>query len=87
VFGFKPTAGLNPTGPYFDEIAGGLNSDHVITRTVRDSAASLDITADFSPQRPSYLEGLDRPVRQVTVGVCCTDPAGRSCGADQQEAA
>ncbi|TPK90229.1 amidase [Mesorhizobium sp. B2-4-17] len=86
VFGFKPTGGFNPTGPYFDEIAGGLNSDHVITRTVRDSAASLDITADFSPQRHSYLEGLDRPVRQITVGVCCTDPAGRPCGPDQQEA-
>lgn len=45
LYGFKPTSGLNSTGPYFAEIAHGLNSDHVLTRTVRDSAASLQITA------------------------------------------
>jgi amidase len=45
VFGFKPSVGLNPLGPFVEEIAGGLDSDHVLTRTVRDSAASLDITS------------------------------------------
>jgi amidase len=86
VFGFKPTVGLNPTGPYFDEIAGGLNSDHVITRTVRDSAASLDITASASREHHTFLEGLNRPVPQVVIGLCLTDPAGRLSGPDQQEA-
>jgi amidase len=45
LYGFKPTAGLNPCGPWFEEIAHGLNSDHVLTRSVRDSAASLEITS------------------------------------------
>jgi amidase len=86
VFGFKPTAGLNPTGPYFGEIAGGLNSDHVITRTVRDSAASLDITASTSREHLSFLEGLNRPTQQAVIGVCLTDPEGRPSGPDQQQA-
>ncbi|WP_203423248.1 amidase [Sinorhizobium sp. BG8] len=55
LYGFKPTAGLNSSGPYFKEIAHGLNSDHVVTRSVRDSAASLDITAGSG--RGNYLAG------------------------------
>jgi amidase len=86
VFGFKPTAGLNPTGPYFSEIAGGLNSDHVITRTVRDSAASLDITADSRPEGGSFLEGLKQPLQKIVIGICDTDTSGNPCGPDQQQA-
>ena len=36
VFGLKPTTGLNPMGPYFMEFSNGFNSDHVLTRSVRD---------------------------------------------------
>jgi amidase len=86
VFGFKPTAGLNPVGPYFKEIAGGLNSDHVVTRTVRDSAASLDITANARPGNDSFLAALGKPVGRLRVGVSDRDPMGRSVGADQQQA-
>lgn len=86
VFGFKPTAGLNPVGPYFTEIAGGLNSDHVITRSIRDSAASLDITADRKPDGGSYLKSLSLPTGRLRIGVSNIDPAGRSVGPDQQQA-
>ena len=41
VFGFKPSVGLNPLGPWWEEIAGGLDSDHVLTRSVRDSALRI----------------------------------------------
>lgn len=74
VFGFKPSAGLNPVGPYFDEIAGGLNSDHVITRSVRDSAASLDVTANGGG---SFLNALRNPVR-FRIGLAVKDPGGRA---------
>jgi len=83
VFGFKPSAGLNPVGPYFEEIAGGLNSDHVLTRSVRDSAASLDITASNRPDGGSFLAALDAPVGRLRIGMSVQDPAGRKAGADQ----
>jgi amidase len=43
LFGFKPTRGRMPTGP-FGEAVFGLAVDHALTRSVRDSAALLDAT-------------------------------------------
>jgi amidase len=83
VFGFKPTAGLNPLGPHFSEIAGGLDSDHVLTRSVRDSAASLDITGD-QPDR--FLATLETPLRALRIGVTDTSPEGIQAGANQRQA-
>jgi amidase len=45
LFGMKPTRGRMPVGPDRSEIWGGLSIDHVLTRSVRDSAAMLDATA------------------------------------------
>ncbi|KTC99840.1 amidase [Legionella erythra] len=39
LFGFKPTQGLISLGPWVDESWSGLSGQHVITRTVRDSAS------------------------------------------------
>ena len=44
LFGFKPSRGLTPTGPEFGELWQGLAIEHVLTRSVRDSAAMLDAT-------------------------------------------
>lgn len=45
VFGLKPSRGRNPSGPIYAEGWEGAVADHVITRSVRDSAAMLDATA------------------------------------------
>jgi amidase len=45
LFGLKPTRGRNPIGPDIGEAWHGMACDHVLTRTVRDSAAMLDATA------------------------------------------
>ena len=45
VFGFKPTRARVPAGPDADDVWYGLAVDHVLTRSVRDSAAMLDATA------------------------------------------
>ena len=45
VFGLKPSRGRQPSGPDADELAFGLCVEHVVTRSVRDSAAMLDCTA------------------------------------------
>src|ERR1700722_922360 len=47
--GFKPSRGWVPVGPHLDELAGGLDSEHVLTRSVRDSALMLDLTAGPEP--------------------------------------
>lgn len=44
IFGLKPTRGRQPLGPYIGEGWDGLCVPNVVSRTVRDSAALLDIT-------------------------------------------
>jgi amidase len=44
IFGLKPTRGRTPTGPHIGESWSGFDIDHVLTRSVRDSAAMLDAT-------------------------------------------
>ncbi|GLQ06296.1 amidase [Sneathiella chinensis] len=43
--GLLPSRGRNPMGPGLGEAWGGLAREHVLTRTVRDSAAMLDCIA------------------------------------------
>jgi amidase len=66
--GLKPTRARNPLGPMFGDLMNGLVAEHVVTRTVRDSAAVLDCTAGPDvgdpywappPERP-YLEEISR---------------------------
>ena len=40
--GHKPSRGLTPAGPVLGEVAGGMGINHIVSRTVRDSAAMLD---------------------------------------------
>ena len=44
VFGLKPSRGRTPMGPARTEGWNGLSTVHVVSRTVRDSAALLDLT-------------------------------------------
>ena len=94
VFGLKPTTGLNPVGPYYLEIAAGFNSDHVLTRTVRDSAASLDATCGpmlgtryhVVPKVASFLEQLNQPLPPLKIGVATRTPYGDDVGPRQVQA-
>jgi len=52
LFGLKPTRARNPLGPRYGDAFGGMVSEHVLTRTVRDSAALLDVTAGPSAGDP-----------------------------------
>jgi amidase len=44
VFGFKPSRGRTPSGPDAADLWQGFAIEHVVTVTVRDSAAMLDAT-------------------------------------------
>jgi len=61
VFGLKPTRGRNPIGPDFGEAWRGLHCDHVLARSVRDSAAMLDATAGADVGAPYYAVPPVRP--------------------------
>ena len=54
VFGMKPTRGRNPVGPTQGESWSGLVVKHVLSKSVRDSAAILDLTAGPDVGAPYY---------------------------------
>jgi len=45
LFGLKPTRGRTPAGPFDSELWNGFAIEHVLSRSVRDSAAMLDATS------------------------------------------
>lgn len=75
VFGLKPTRARLPFGPDAAEGWGGLLVEHVLTRSVRDSAAALDATHGADPgayyvappvARP-YLEEIATPPARLRI--------------------
>ena len=52
LYGLKPTRARTPAGPDAGEGWSGLSSYHVLSRTIRDSAALLDLTHGPEPGDP-----------------------------------
>src|SRR5690606_34962019 len=61
LFGLKPSRGRVSAGPYFAEVWEGAVVDHVLTRTVRDSAAALDATIGAAVGDPIHYAAPERP--------------------------
>jgi amidase len=61
IFGLKPTRGRTPTGPTIGESWHGFAIEHVLTRSVRDSAAMLDATQGTDVGAPYYAPAQLRP--------------------------
>ncbi len=61
VFGLKPTRGRTPNGPERGDLWQGAAVQHALTRSVRDSAALLDLSAGPDPGAPSYPPPPARP--------------------------
>ena len=94
VFGLKPTRGRITSAPDGGELLGGIANDHVLTRSVRDSAAVLDATAGASPgdaypqappQRP-YLEEVGADTGRLRIAFSVEVPDGYSYAPDCVEA-
>jgi amidase len=64
VFGLKPTRGRTPTGPDVGDIWRGFAQEHVLTRSVRDSAAMLDAIAGPDVGAPNWAPSPKRPYLQ-----------------------
>ncbi|MCC2657203.1 MAG: hypothetical protein K0Q76_2311 [Panacagrimonas sp.] len=83
--GLKPSRGLVPFGPNAGESWWGFTAEHVITRSVRDSAAALDATAGpdagcpyFTTPDASYLSAIAEPPRRLRIAFTARPLAGRS---------
>ncbi|MCU0272572.1 MAG: amidase [Acidimicrobiales bacterium] len=82
--GLKPTRGRTSLGPQFGEYWGPLTHEHVLTRTVRDCAAVLDVSAGAAPGDPHTAPPHPRPFLaevgagpgRLRIGVLSTKPDG-----------
>ncbi|MFE5259111.1 amidase [Streptomyces coelicoflavus] len=64
LFGLKPTRGRVSLGPALDEGFNGLAVQGCVSRTVRDSAALLDLIRGPEPGDPYFAEQPSRPYAQ-----------------------
>jgi len=77
VVGLKPTRGRTPSGPGAGDRVGGLNTDGVLTRTVRDTAALLEAVAgpeagapyQTLPPAGGWMKALLPLTRGLKIGV------------------
>ncbi|OBJ50607.1 amidase, partial [Mycobacterium sp. 1423905.2] len=78
LFGLKASRGLIPSGPVHGEPLGGSATDGVVSRSVRDSAAMLDILTGPTPVSPylpanppgTYADEVGQHPGRLRVGVC-----------------
>ncbi len=61
--GLKPSRGRTSLGPDLGESWAGLVAEHVVSRSVRDSAAVLDAVAGPMPGDPYFAPPPSRPFR------------------------
>ncbi len=90
LFGLKPTRGRNPMGPDMAESWNGFVLEHVLTRSVRDSAAVLDAThgpdlgAPYCappPARP-FLQEVGQDPGRLRIGVTAQNLFGKTTHPD-----
>ncbi|MFC3039415.1 amidase [Virgibacillus xinjiangensis] len=65
IFGLKPTRGRTPVGPGTGRQWQGASIDFVLSRTVRDSAAMLDILQVFQPEAAFHIPMFDGSYQQA----------------------
>jgi len=86
LFGLKPSRGRNASGPDHGRPWQGAVQEHVLTRSVRDSAASLDATNgpdlgapyEIRPSERSFLDEVTINPGQLNIGFTTASPIGTS---------
>ena len=94
LFGLKTTRERNPHGSEDGDRAIGFSVDHVVTRSVRDSAAMLDATGFPEPACPypapprsrPYLQEIARPPGRLRIAFSSETPSGRPIHEENQRA-
>ncbi|MBT2644611.1 amidase [Bacillus sp. ISL-41] len=94
LFGLKPTRGRTPVGPNYGRAWQGASAEHVLTRSVRDSAAMLDVlhgpekSGAFSapPYSGSYFTAAGTPLgKKLRIAISVKSPIGTEVDADCRE--
>ena len=86
LFGLKPGRGRTPWGPEFTEAQHGMAVNHVLTRSVRDSAVILDHTHGgetgslfrIAPPQGTYANAASRSPGKLRIGFATASPLGLS---------
>jgi amidase len=84
LFGLRPSRGRISSGPGFGEYWYGASSEGVISRSVRDTATALDVSAGAEPGDPFVIAKPDAPYRELMrrdpgrlrIGFTSTSPIG-----------
>jgi amidase len=84
LFGLKPGRGRTPNGPGVNEAIHGAAMNHVLTRSVRDSAFMLDAVhgpelggaCNIAPPERSYASELDRDPTKLRIAFSTRSPLG-----------
>lgn len=84
LFGLKPGRGRTPWGPDFTEAMHGIAVNHVLTRSVRDSALVLDASHGpeegslfhIAPPTQPYREAVKTPPGRLRIAFSTVSPLG-----------
>ncbi|MTT51433.1 amidase [Alcanivorax sp. VBW004] len=84
LFGLKPGRGRTPWGPEFTEAMHGIAVNHVLTRSVRDSALLLDIAQgdergslfQIAPPTQTYAQSAASRPGKLRIGFSTRSPLG-----------
>lgn len=90
LFGLKPSRGRTPWGPSRSEVMHSAVSQHVLTKSVRDSAAMLDATHGrdhsslFTIESPSqsYLKIMQQAPKKLRIAFSTTSPIATKVSKD-----
>ncbi|WP_316204623.1 amidase [Bradyrhizobium sp. SZCCHNS3004] len=94
LFGLKPSRGLVSAGPAFGEYWYGAASEGVISRSVRDTAAALDVIAGAEPGDPFlvaepgvvFAQAMSREPGRLRIGFTAASPIGTAVHAEARTA-
>jgi len=94
LFGMKPSRGLISLGPACAEYWFGATSEGVISRSVRDTAAALDVIAGGEPGDPfvaaqpgeAYAQSMMRDPPRLRIGFTAVSPIGTEVHAEAKAA-
>lgn len=94
LFGLRPSRGRVPYGPHHAEGWEGASSEHVLTRSVRDSAAMLDVLSGaaagdpfiIAPPAAPFAELAQRAPGRLRIGFSTRSPIGTEVDAEVREA-
>jgi amidase len=94
LFGLKPSRGLVSAGPASGEYWFGATAEGVISRSVRDTAAALDVIAGGEPGDPflaaapdeAFTQSMARDPGRLRIAFTATSPIGTEVHAEARTA-